>query len=342
MKNLFVKGLTLNRCFYHDIVRPLLERAYPKLEYSASLIGYGSDVLGYDTEISMDHNWGPRLQIFVNGRSLTKEISDYFSTELPFEYRGFPVNYTDPGRDKTQSMIKTGKRPIRHLIEIETFEDYLQKRYNMTKTNNFERDDWLKFTDQNLLEITAGEVYHDGLHTLNRTRKELEFYPLDILKLRLAVLWLYISNKEAFIGRSVELNDIIGLKIQTSRIVNYLIKILFYLERKYIPYSKWFGAAFTRLDSYGETKTIIEQIVTENNINGIEDKLCRLYEIVIEKHNHDHNLPPLDNKIRKYFNRPYKVIFSENIIGELIDSINDEQVKKVTIREYGSDIIADL
>jgi hypothetical protein len=342
MKHLFVKGLKLNKCFYYDIVRPLLERAYPKLEYSASLIGYGSDVLGYDTEVSMDHNWGPRLQIFINDKSLAKELSGYFSMELPFEYQGFPTNYTDPGHDKTQSMLKTSKRPIRHLIEIETFENYLRQRYGMTKTNNFETEDWLNFKDQNLLEITAGEVYHDGLHKLNRTRKELEFYPLDILKLRLAVLWLYISNKEAFTGRSIELNDIIGLKIQTGRIVNYLIKILFYLERKYIPYSKWFGAAFMRLDSYGETKTIIEQILTENNINDTEDKLCRLYETVIEKHNQDNNLPRLNNKIRKYFNRPYKVIFSENIIGELINSINDEKVKKVSIREYGRDIILDL
>ena len=50
----FTPGLELNRGFYIDIVKPLLENAYQGLEYSAALIGYGSDVLGLDDDTSMD------------------------------------------------------------------------------------------------------------------------------------------------------------------------------------------------------------------------------------------------------------------------------------------------
>jgi hypothetical protein len=62
----FIPGLTLNRRFYEEVVRPLLDQYLPNVAHSAALIGYGSDVLGVDTPMSTDHNWGPRLQIFLS------------------------------------------------------------------------------------------------------------------------------------------------------------------------------------------------------------------------------------------------------------------------------------
>jgi hypothetical protein len=74
----FIKGLELNKGFYIDVVKQLLDKKYPDLIYSAALLGYGSDVLGYDTEISMDHNWGPRLQLFIADKDLILELDNYF------------------------------------------------------------------------------------------------------------------------------------------------------------------------------------------------------------------------------------------------------------------------
>jgi len=61
----FVSGLDLSRCFFQEIVRPLLANAFPELRYAAALLGPGSEVLGFDTEMSIDHDWGPRLFIFL-------------------------------------------------------------------------------------------------------------------------------------------------------------------------------------------------------------------------------------------------------------------------------------
>ena len=337
----FIKGLELNRGFYHEIVKPLMDKNFPGLEYSAALLGYGSDVLGMDTETSMDHNWGPRMQIFVDDKETTDLIDELLQNELPFEYRGFPVNFSDPGYDKTQRMEKTDRKPIRHLIEIDRFEDYLKNRYSVHKTGNFSLQDWLSFKDQQLIEITSGEVFHDGLGKLNQTRAELAFYPPDIWKLRMAVLWHYIWNKEAFTGRAVSTDDFIGLKIITGRLVNYLLKILFYLEKKYIPYSKWFGSAFKNLKVFNEAGILAADILSENEPKLIEEKLCLLYMFVVEKHNAVAELPHLNNAIRDFFGRPYKVIFAENIIEEIRNSIVDEGVKNTDLRTYAHDIIID-
>jgi hypothetical protein len=338
----FIKGLELNKGFYFDIVKSLLDKKYPNLTYSATLLGYGSDVLDYDTEVSMDHNWGPRLQLFIDENGIIDELNEYLRYELPLKYRNFSINYTKPKYDGVQSMEFTDKKPINHLIEITTFEEYLENKYSINKVAGFTNQDWLEFTDQKLLEITSGLVFYDGLNKINNTRNELKFYPLDICKLRMAMLWNYIWNKEAFIGRSIEIKDYIGLKINVSRIVNYLIKILFYLEEKYIPYSKWFGYAFQNLKIYNEVKILIYSIFNENTPEKIEEYLCILYEKVIEEHNKNKELPYIENKVKKYFGRPYKVIFSETIVEELKNNIEDEKVKNIDIEKYGYDIILDV
>jgi hypothetical protein len=69
----FIPGLELSSAFYTEIVAPILAEAYPRLRYSAALIGYGSEVLGYDTARSADHEWGPRMLLLVSD-------DDYAST----------------------------------------------------------------------------------------------------------------------------------------------------------------------------------------------------------------------------------------------------------------------
>ncbi len=44
----FIPGLKLCEAFYWQAVRPILDAAFPGLAHTSALIGYGSDVLGYD------------------------------------------------------------------------------------------------------------------------------------------------------------------------------------------------------------------------------------------------------------------------------------------------------
>ena len=61
MSGPFIPGVELARHFYDEAIAPLLG----DVKHSAALLGWGSDVLGFDTERSTDHGWGPRLQILV-------------------------------------------------------------------------------------------------------------------------------------------------------------------------------------------------------------------------------------------------------------------------------------
>ena len=78
----FLPGLELSRAFYQEVVAPILGDT----PHSAARLGWGSDVLGFDTERSTDHGWGPQLQIFT-------EAELDVDAQLPETFRGWLVRY---------------------------------------------------------------------------------------------------------------------------------------------------------------------------------------------------------------------------------------------------------
>src|SRR5579862_2952451 len=92
----FLPGLQLCGLFYQEILRPILETEFPGLPYSAALIGSGSEVLGFDTEMSTDHDWGPRLLLFLPEEDhprLYEALSVALSHKLPPTFRGYPTSF---------------------------------------------------------------------------------------------------------------------------------------------------------------------------------------------------------------------------------------------------------
>lgn len=334
MKYNFVKGLDLNEGYYHDVIKPLLKNHYPELNYSAGLIGYGSDVLGYDTAISMDHNWGPRLVLFLSESDLEKyhgRLDELFRAELPYTYKGFPTNFSNPGEDGTQRMKEVNCKPISHLIRITSASEFLKGSIGRDNLDGLQLTDWLQFTQQGLIEITEGKVFYDGLGTLEKIRGDLNFYPDDVLRLKLAALWQYISNEEAFIGRNIDIGEELGARLIASRIVNALMKICFYTERKYIPYSKWFSKAFNNLKCSEELSPIFTKILSCDDVSIVEGLICEGYQKVIALQNNLNICKGVELKVQSYYGRPYKVVFTEEVVEALKNSIEDSYLKGVNI-----------
>lgn len=71
-----MKGLDLSRAYYNEIIKPLINDNLPQVanSHAAALIGWCSDVLGNDDELSRDHERGPRCIIL-----LPDSLADYCS-----------------------------------------------------------------------------------------------------------------------------------------------------------------------------------------------------------------------------------------------------------------------
>src|SRR5687767_64755 len=98
----FISGLELSSAFYTEIVAPILAETDPHLSYSAALIGYGSEVLGYDTTRSTDHEWGPRMLLLVSDDDFAQHaeaIETLLRQRLPPTFRGFSTHFAPPSPD---------------------------------------------------------------------------------------------------------------------------------------------------------------------------------------------------------------------------------------------------
>src|SRR5689334_298853 len=106
MKTEFIKGRELSRIFYDEAVRPLLNQHFPNLPHAAGCFGNGSDVLGFDTDMSRDHDWGPTVHLILREEDNHKanEIREIMATKLPLDIRGYSTHFGHHDSDGTQVM----------------------------------------------------------------------------------------------------------------------------------------------------------------------------------------------------------------------------------------------
>ncbi|HKN00064.1 MAG TPA: DUF4037 domain-containing protein [Candidatus Binataceae bacterium] len=331
----FIPGLELNRMFYREAVAPILASAFPDLRYSAALIGRGSDVLGYDSERSTDHGWGPRLRLFLSEgdqQSLAASLDKTLAARLPAAFRGYSTGFANPDEHGVRSLETATPGKVRHYIEINTLSEFLRGMLNIDPDRQPSAADWLIMPQQNLLEVTSGEVYHDGLGSLARTRRRLAWYPRDVWLLILAAQWKRIDQEEPFAGRCHEAGDELGLRIVLARLVRDLMRLCLLMERRYAPYSKWLGTAFVRLNCASELGLTLDGMLAAQSWPEGEEPLCAALEAVARIHNALAITEPLDTKVRRFHDRPYRVIGAARFAESIVATIRDEEVRQIHAR----------
>ena len=324
----FIKGLNLSQVFYEESVRPLLESKYPDLLYSAGHLGAGSDVLGFDTEQSMDHDWGPKLLIFLGEKDYEKyheSLDALLGNDLPSEIRGLPTNfgYHDDG---TIVMQMSDDRPLNHGVKIVTIRDYFERYLTVNPLEKMSPIDWVVLPEQRLRSIASGRIFHDGLGQLQPIMEKLSYYPNDVWLYLLSAQWRRISQEEPFMGRCGQAGDEIGSRVVGSRLVYDIMKLCFLMEKQYAPYIKWFGTAFSQLKSAGVLTPILMRVFEATSWKDREEHLVRAYEIVAGMHNSLGITEPMKAKVSNFHNRPFLVIRADDFAEAIYATIQDEEV----------------
>src|SRR4051794_18503207 len=215
--------------FHAEVIAPLLG----DVGYAAGLLGWGSDVLGYDTARSMDHGWGPRLVVLVDEADVA-QVRQTIDAGLPDSYEGFAVRFGWDSYEPT------------HHVTVATLGDWLRGWLGFDASQGIGIDDWLVTPQQQLLGVVAGRVYADD-GRLAPVRAALAWYPDQIWRWMLACQWSRIAQEEAFVQRTHEVGDELGSRVVTGRLVRDLMRLALLQSRTYAPYTKWLGTAFARL-----------------------------------------------------------------------------------------------
>jgi hypothetical protein len=244
-----MKGLDLSRKYYFECIKPIIQDNVPELDgkYAAALIGYGSDVIGNDDEISRDHEWGPRCHIL-----LSKEIHDKYGLTLnkildekiPFEFEGFRTRFTFA--EHWGSIPSNGNTGYHHIV-ITTPQRFLELTIGVPGVPESDID-WLAVSEQRLLEFTAGEVFEDFTGELTELRERLGYFPEDVWRYRIAFTLESLGWDDELISMCGQRGDLISMHLNTGRTVENIMRLVFLLNRKYAPlYPKWLHRNFMKL-----------------------------------------------------------------------------------------------
>ncbi|HWQ15413.1 MAG TPA: DUF4037 domain-containing protein [Roseiflexaceae bacterium] len=324
----FIPGLELSLRFYHEAVRPILEARFPGLRYAAARIGPGSEVLGFDTPMSTDHDWGPAVSIFLRDEDadLAPAIDAALAQGLPQTFAGYPV-LVEPGTDAP------GAEPApRHRAVPETLRAFVRRHLAHELGAPLTPADWLTIPSQKLRELTAGAVHHDDVGELTALRERLAFYPHDIWLYLLAGGWNRIGQEEHLMGRAGYVGDELGSALIGARLARDVMSLCFLMERQYAPYPKWFGAAFQRLCCAVDMAPALWQAQRAATWREREAALCAAYERLAAMHNALGITPPVPATASPFFNRPFQVIWGGQVAGAIRKEIADPEVRRIAAR----------
>jgi len=323
-----MKGIELSRRFYLEVVRPWLDAAAPGLPHSAALTGYGSELLGFDDETSRDHNWGPRVQLFVSPLVFSehaRRLIGSFLEGAPQEFLGEPIGYRARPNLPTEEDFRAAD--ARHGVEILTLETHLRAMLGISSTRDITTLQWLGFAEQHLKAFTAGAVFHDDADLLSEARRALAYFPHDIWLFKIAGQWRRIAEEQAFVGRTGQVGDELGSRVVAARLVRDVMRLAFLLERQYAPYAKWFGSAFARLPLAAGLMPLLEQALTAGHWQDRGKALASAYLVLARRQLAEGIGGSFDPVIGPYHDRPFATINVDDIIAATIGAIESAEVR---------------
>ena len=325
----FTPGRELAGRFYAEAVRPILDVSFAGLSHSAAILGDGSEVLAYDSPRSTDHDWGPRLLLFLHDDDYERDagrISDSLTERLPPRFAGYPTNFGPPDPGGARVPVSMSGPPIAHRVEVHSVGGYMTRQLGFDPRHGVSLLDWLATPSQLLLTVVSGAVFYDGLGALAAVRSAIAWYPHDVWLYLLAAHWARVAQEEALVGRTAEARDDLGSRIVATRLVRDVMRLCFLVERRYAPYTKWLGTAFAELECAATLQRRLEGVLAAADGEQRQRALTRVYEDVAARFNALAVTEPEPPAVRPYHDRPYLVLRAERFVDAARHAISDPEI----------------
>jgi len=278
----FIQSLELSGMLFAEEISRVMEQEFSGLKYAAATLGMCSEVLGLDDKVSMDHEWGPRISIFLQEDDkirYAEEINQALRKMLPAKYKGINLMWKKPGVD----IHNTREKALYHVY-VTSVADALDF-YGGIKELPLREIDWLKVSEQHLLEFTAGVVYKDEIGELTQARELLGYYPDNVLRFLLMKEWNTIEGDWFPIGRIGVRGDELGLQIQVAKLVQRFMRIAFMVSKTYFPYQKWFGTKFKDLPIASKIEPMLLGLLEEKNWRQVEERIGDIATLLLDQQN---------------------------------------------------------
>ena len=270
-----MKGLELARRYYAEVVLPAFTEKAPGEVASMAfgLVGPGSECYGLDDEISRDHDWGPRVCVWV-----PEELYRQRGTELQRIY-------------DSQERAFLGFGPVRRL-------DTRIRRDGILSTPRFYRTllgtseepqtlrDWLLIPEEALSACTNGEIFADPAGEFTRMRAALlGYFPRDLWLKKIASRCKAAGRHGQYnLWRALRREDPAAACVHTAGFARETAALVFLLRRSYRPVDKWLFAGLEQLEEPGPAvRRLLTNLVRTADERELERAIAACAAALIEE-----------------------------------------------------------
>lgn len=252
-----MNGLELSKAFYEQFGAPMLHEQFPDEErcIAVGLLGSGSECLGFDDEISQDHDFEPGFCLLLPGEDVIDRRTAFqlerAYAKLPKEFMGFRRSALAPVGGARHGVLRTS----------EFFTEKVGAPDGVLTV-----DQWLKLPQQALLEATGGAIFRDDLGAVTAIRAALSAMPEDVRRKRLGGQLLLMAQAGQYnYLRCLKHGEPAAAQLAVNEFVKSCIETVFLLNRSYAPYYKWSFRAMRRLKTLSLTAETLEYLLTTGN-----------------------------------------------------------------------------
>lgn len=238
-----MKGLELSEKYYKTYGRPMIEDRFPEIarQTAAGLVGYGSECLGFDDEISRDHDYGPSFCIW-----LPEELYREYGEKMQAAYNALPKEFMGfPGRaEEAQGKGRVG------VLCLEDFYREILGYNGMPHTDA----EWLSIPEEALATAVNGKVFEDRLGRFLGIRESLlQYYPETVWRRKLADALARAAQAGQYnYARALRRGERIAAEIALAEFVKESMHLVYLLNRKYAPFYKWMHRGLRELAAGSE------------------------------------------------------------------------------------------
>ncbi len=324
-----MKGLELSEAYYNFYGKVMIHEKFPNYEkrIAVGLVGQGSECLGFDDELSTDHDFGPSFCMWLNE-------DDYkaIGNMLAYEYEQLPKDFAGV-QGRVESTHGGGRVGVH---EIKNFYYSIIGREEVPKTNI----DWLWIPESRLAVVTNGQVFRDDLKEFSKIRNQLlAFYPEDVrIKKIVSRAATMAQSGQYNYARCMRRGETVAAYMALSEFVKNTISMVYLLNKKYTPYYKWMHHGMKKLPILHEVSDLLQILCEQDNQKKVWESTE--YTIPFSLNLFDKNVEIIElickliaEELRRQELSNCHDLYLENHTMEMMKKIKDSQIKSLQTME---------
>lgn len=251
-----MRGLELSELYYETYGKAMLAEQFADVadRIAVGLAGSGSECMGFDDDISRDHDFEPGFCLWI-----TREDERDFGFRLERAYAKLPKEFQGL---KRQSLSPVGGS--RHGVMV--IDDFYQTFLGAPNAPD-SVDRWLYTPPESLACACNGKVFRDGLGAFSAVRQVLlQGYPEDIRRKKLAAHTALMAQAGQYnYARCLARGEHGAAQLAVFQFVDHAISAIYLLNNRYRPFYKWAYRGMRELPRLARLETALTGLTELGN-----------------------------------------------------------------------------